>query len=125
MSHKQYGILVVSHVSEVAEGIVKLVKEVAQDVSITYAGGTDDGGIGSSFEKINHAVGDNEANELFAFYDLGSSKMTLEMVMELSEKEIYLMDTAFIESTYTAAALIQGGSSYEAIMKQLNPLKVK
>lgn len=125
MSHKQYGILVVSHVSEVAEGIVKLVKEVAQDVSITYAGGTDDGGIGSSFEKINQAVEDNEANELFAFYDLGSSKMTLEMVMELSEKEIYLMDTAFIESTYTAAALIQGGSSYEGVMKQLNPLKVK
>lgn len=125
MNHKQYGILVVSHVQEVAEGIVKLVQEVAQDVSITYAGGTDDGGIGSSFDKINQAVEDNEANELFAFYDLGSAKMTLEMVMDLSEKKIYLMDTAFVESTYTAAVLTQGDTSYDAIIEQLNPLKVK
>lgn len=121
----KFGLVIVSHVSSIAEGIHELLKEIASDVPITYAGGTDEGGVGSSFEKINQAIADNDADEIFAFYDLGSAKMTLEMVIEISDKSVHLMDSALIEGTYTAATLAQGDSSREAILEQLEPLKVK
>ena len=56
------GITIVSHVPEIAEGLPKLLKQVAGDVSITTAGGTDDGDIGTSMEKIMQAFDDNEAD---------------------------------------------------------------
>jgi dihydroxyacetone kinase phosphotransfer subunit len=119
------GILITSHVPAIAEGITALLGEIANDVPITFAGGTDDGGIGSSFEKISQAAANNDADEILAFYDLGSAKMTLEMVIEMSDKKIHLLDAALIEGAYTAAALAQGGSSLEAIMEQLERLMVK
>ncbi|AVD57248.1 MULTISPECIES: dihydroxyacetone kinase phosphoryl donor subunit DhaM [Heyndrickxia] len=125
MSKKPVGIVIVSHIPEIAAGLATLLKEAAKDVSITYAGGTDDGGVGTSFDKINAAIAENKADDLFAFYDLGSAKMNLEMAMEMSDKYIRLMDTAFVESAYTAAALIQADAELEEILKQLESLKVK
>ncbi|MEZ0118814.1 UNVERIFIED_ORG: PTS hybrid protein [Heyndrickxia coagulans] len=125
MSKKPVGIVIVSHIPEIAAGLATLLKEAAKDVSITYAGGTDDGEVGTSFDKINAAIAENKADDVFAFYDLGSAKMNLEMAMEMSDKYIRLMDTAFVESAYTAAALIQADAELEEILKQLEPLKVK
>lgn len=122
---RKYGVLLASHVSGIVEGLAELLNEVAKDVSITTAGGTDDGGIGSSFDKIQAAVNANQADEILAFYDLGSSKMNLEMVKEVSDKPITIFDTAFIESAYTASALLQAGVPLDEIKKQLEPLKVK
>ncbi|MFT8870103.1 dihydroxyacetone kinase phosphoryl donor subunit DhaM [Liquorilactobacillus nagelii] len=119
------GILIVSHVPEIAAGVPKLLKQVAGDVSITAAGGTDDQEIGTSLEKITQAIEDNQADELLAFYDLGSAKMNLEMAEEMSSKKIHLYDTALVESSYVAASLLQAGVDLPAIEKQLAPLKVK
>lgn len=119
------GIVLVSHVKEVVEGLEKLVREVAKDVEITTAGGTEDNGIGTSFEKILTAFEENSADELFAFYDLGSAKMNLEMAMEMTDKTILLQDVAFIEGAYTAAALLQVETNKEAVLAQLAPLKIK
>jgi PTS hybrid protein len=125
MNKKEYGIVIFSHIEEVAEGVVRLLKEVARDVSITCAGGTDEGEVGTSFDKISTAISENSADEIFAFYDLGSAKMNLEMAMEMTEKQVHLMDTALVEGAYTAAALIQADAPLEAIMDQLKPLKIK
>ena len=119
------GITIVSHVPEIAAGLPKLLKQVAADVPLTYAGGTDDGDVGTSMEKINQAFDDNSADEILAFYDLGSAKMNLEMAQEMSEKTIHLYDTALIESAYTAASLLQAGVSLKDVEEQLKPLKVK
>lgn len=119
------GIVLVSHVPEVVEGLNRLLAEVASDVSITLAGGTEERSVGTSFEKIQMAFEDNQGEKLLAFYDLGSAKMNLEMAMELADKEVILYDTALIESAYTAAALVQAGASFEAIDEQLQPLKIK
>ena len=53
--------------------------------------------------KIEEAFEANEADTILAFYDLGSAKMNLEMAMEMTDKEVTLYDTAFVESSYTAA----------------------
>lgn len=119
------GITLVSHVSDISEGLPKLLKQVAKDVPITTAGGTNDGDIGTSMEKIMTAFSENGADEILAFYDLGSAKMNLEMAMEMSDKKVHLYNAAFIEGAYTAASLIQAGVSLDDIEKQLKPLIVK
>ncbi len=119
------GIVVVSHVPEIAAGIQRLLGQVAQDVSITIAGGTDDNQVGTSLTKITQAFDANHADELLAFYDLGSAKMNLEMAIEMSDKTVHLYDTALIESAYTAASLLQAAVPLADVEGQLAPLKIK
>ncbi|ARW14998.1 dihydroxyacetone kinase phosphoryl donor subunit DhaM [Lactiplantibacillus plantarum] len=119
------GIVVVSHVPEIAAGIQRLLGQVAQDVSITIAGGTDDNQVGTSLTKITQAFDANHADELLAFYDLGSAKMNLEMAIEMSDKTVHLYDTALIESAYTAASLLQAAVPLADVEAQLEPLKIK
>lgn len=119
------GIVVVSHVPEIAADIQRLLGQVAQDVSITIAGGTDDNQVGTSLTKITQAFDANHADELLAFYDLGSAKMNLEMAIEMSDKTVHLYDTALIESAYTAASLLQAAVPLADVEAQLAPLKIK
>jgi dihydroxyacetone kinase phosphotransfer subunit len=119
------GILVVSHVEGIAAGVVTLLKQVAGDVSITYAGGTDDGDVGTSMDKISQAISANDGDELLAFYDLGSAKMNLEMAIEFADKPVHLYDVALVEGAYTAASLAAADVSRADIEAQLAPLKIK
>ena len=50
------GVVVVSHSSRIAEGLVELAGQMAHDVRIVPAGGTEDGRIGTSFELIESAI---------------------------------------------------------------------
>ena len=63
------GIVLVTHVTEVSEGLVKLLREVAKDVDITVGAGLDEGQIGTSFERIQAAFDANSSDELLVFYD--------------------------------------------------------
>ena len=71
------------------------------------------------------AFDDNEADNILAFYDLGSAKMNLEIAMEMSNKKVHLYNTALIEGAYTAASLIQAGVGLDEIEAQLKPLTIK
>lgn len=119
------GITLVSHVPEVTTGLKKLLKQAAADVSITVAGGTNDDNVGTSMEKILTAFSLNQAEEILAFYDLGSAKMNLEMAIEMTNKKVHLYDAALIEGAYTAATLIQAGVQLDEIEQQLKPLLIK
>lgn len=122
---KEYGILLVSHVKEVAEGLALLLDQIATDVTIIAVGGTDDGEIGTSFERISAGIESFEEPTVLAFYDLGSAKMNLELAMEMTEKEVILNDTAFIEGAYTTASLVQVDVDLKVINEQLAPLIIK
>lgn len=119
------GITIVSHVPEIAVGIEKLIKQVAKDVPLTIAGGTNENDIGTSMDKIINAFNENQADEILAFYDLGSAKMNLEMAVEFSDKKVHLYNTALIEGAYTAASLLQAEVPLREIEKQLQPLVIK
>lgn len=119
------GIVIVSHVDKIAAGVQTLISQVATDVSVTVAGGTDDGGVGTSVEKIQQAISDNAGTEILAFYDLGSAKMNLELAQDFSDKPVHLYDVALVEGAYTAAALLQAGVDRSAVEAQLADLKVK
>ncbi|MFZ2483093.1 MAG: dihydroxyacetone kinase phosphoryl donor subunit DhaM, partial [Streptococcus parauberis] len=84
----ELGIIIVSHSKNLAQGIVDLLEQVAKDVSITYVGGNEDGEIGTSFEQVQEIIDDNSANDLLAFFDLGSARMNLEMAIDFSDKKI-------------------------------------
>lgn len=121
----KFGIVITSHVHKIAEGIAMLLSEVGGEVPVTFAGGTDEGDVGSSFDKTMKAFKDNEGETLLCFFDLGSAKMTLEMVMEMSEKKSILFETALVESAFSAAVLANAGMDLEEIEKQLLELKLE
>lgn len=118
------GIIIVSHVHEIAEGIHRLIKEVAGDVDIQVVGGVDDNEIGTSFDTALEAINNSSAKNLLAFYDLGSAKMNLEMAMEMSDKTIKIYDVPVVEGAYTAATLLQVGVDQENIEEQLEEMHI-
>lgn len=122
---KPYGILLVSHVEEIATGLLRLLDQVAADVTIKTAGGTDDGEVGTDFNKIQDTLNEFEEENILAFYDLGSAKLNLEMAMDFSEKNVTLYDASFLEGAYVAASLLQTDVDLETIEEQLKPLIVK
>lgn len=119
-----YGIVIVSHSAEIASGIYKLLQEVAPDVPITLAGGLENGDIGTSFDRVMTAVEENSAEQLLTFFDLGSARMNLDMVSELSEKEMTIFSVPIVEGSYTAAALLQVSAPFETIKEQLDQLNI-
>ncbi|PRY83677.1 dihydroxyacetone kinase phosphoryl donor subunit DhaM [Alkalibacterium olivapovliticus] len=122
---KSTGILLVSHVKEVAEGLTRLLDQVAGDVTIKTAGGSEDGGIGTSFDLIAETLESFEEKTIFCFFDLGSAQMNLEMAIETSDKDVQLMKTAFIEGAYTGASLLQAEVDPDEISRQLKKLVIK
>ena len=117
------GLVIVSHSKNIAQGVVELISEVAKDVSITYVGGIEDGGIGTSFDQVDRLFR-NPADTLLAFFDLGSAKMNLEMVADFSDKSIMINRVPIVEGAYTAAALLQAGAELSVIQTQLSELEI-
>lgn len=118
------GIIIVSHVYEIAEGINRLIKEVAADVDVQVVGGIDTNEIGTSFDTTLAAINNSSAKNLLAFYDLGSAKMNMEMAMEMSDKTIKIYDVPVVEGAYTAAALLQAGVNQKDIEEQLAEMHI-
>lgn len=118
------GIIIVSHVYEIAKGINRLLQEVASDVNIEVVGGISKVGIGTSFDNILQLIEQHPSDNLLAFYDLGSAKMNLEMARELSEKSITIYDVPIVEGSYTAAALLQANAANNVIEQQLKELHI-
>lgn len=118
------GIIIVSHVYEIAEGIHRLIKEVAADVDVQVVGGVDTKEIGTGFDIALAAINNSSAKNLLAFYDLGSAKMNLEMAMEMSDKTVKIYDVPVVEGSYTAAALLQTGVNQENIDEQLEEMHI-
>lgn len=120
-----YGIVLLSHSESLAVGLKQLLDEVAHDVVITTAGSTIDNMIGTSIDKIQEAIDSNPYSELLVFYDLGSAKMNLEIVVESSPKKIHVLDCAMVEGAYVAAAMLGAGLTLDAVMVELKPLMIK
>lgn len=118
------GIIIVSHSKLLAQGLVDLIAEVAQDVPITFVGGTEDGDIGTSFDQVQAIVDSNPADQLLAFFDLGSARMNMEMVADFSDKSLLIQNVPIVEGAYTAAALLQAGADLDTILDQLSALTI-
>lgn len=118
------GVIVVSHVYGIAEGIAQLIREVAAEIDVQVVGGLSETEVGTSFDSTLEAINKNSADNLLAFYDLGSARMNLEMAQEMSDKSIKIYDVPVVEGAYTAAALLQAGVSQADIEKQLKEMEI-
>ncbi|WP_426005260.1 dihydroxyacetone kinase phosphoryl donor subunit DhaM [Paenarthrobacter sp. NyZ202] len=111
------GIVVVSHSSRIADGAVELAAQMAPDVDLAAAGGTDDGRIGTSLEKVLAAVEqslvDAGGDGVVVLADLGSAVMTAESAIEFCSDPdaVVLADAPLVEGLVAAAVAAQGGAA--------------
>jgi PTS hybrid protein len=111
-------IVVVSHSEKIADGAAELAAQMAPDVVILPAGGTTDGRIGTSLEKVMAAL-DQVPNGGGAVIltDLGSAVMTAESALEFVENpaDVVLADAPLVEGLVAAAVAAQGGGDLQAV----------
>ncbi|WP_284977097.1 dihydroxyacetone kinase phosphoryl donor subunit DhaM [Arthrobacter sp. efr-133-TYG-104] len=115
------GIVVVSHSSKIAEGAVELAAQMAPDVGLVAAGGTDDDRIGTSLERVLAAVEqslvDSGGDGVVVLTDLGSAVMTAESAAEFASDPdaVHLADAPLVEGLVAAAVAAQGGAGAEEV----------
>lgn len=115
------GLVIVSHSSKLAEGVVDLARMMAKTAPIAPAGGLEDGSFGTSFEKISAAVDQVYSDDgVLVLMDMGSAVMTAEMVMEsMEDRKIVLADCPVAEGAVTAAVGAEAGMTLEEILADL------
>jgi phosphoenolpyruvate---glycerone phosphotransferase subunit DhaM len=114
------GIVLVSHSAALAEGAAELAAQISGGtVAIIPAGGTDDGGLGTSSAKVARAVklADSGAGVLI-LPDLGSAVLTVRVL--LSEPDdlpapVELADAPFVEGVVAATVTAAGGADITAV----------
>lgn len=110
--------VIVSHSAKLAEGVVELAQQMARDVEFRAVGGTDDGGIGTSFDRILAAVEEltGEGHQVAILTDLGSADMTVEAVLEMVDKGVVRhCPGPLVEGAVAAGVTAQVGGDLAAV----------
>jgi PTS hybrid protein len=106
-------LVVVSHSEKIADGAAELAAQMAPDVVILPAGGTDDGRIGTSLEKVMAALEQAAGQDgIVVLTDLGSAVMTAESAVEFlpDPDTVLLADAPLVEGLVAAAVAAQSGA---------------
>ncbi|HLS60971.1 MAG TPA: dihydroxyacetone kinase phosphoryl donor subunit DhaM [Virgibacillus sp.] len=116
------GIVIISHSEKVTIGIQEILHEVLPDFPIGIAGGSDDGEIGTSVEKIMKAIDHVDHGQgTLLFYDLGSAKMNAELVIDMKDTEsIKIVEAPLLEGAYVGAVESNMGKTMDEIIASLN-----
>lgn len=115
------GILVVSHSAAIATGTVELARQMAADVPLVAAGGTDDGGIGTSFEAITAGIEElAQADAVVVLCDLGSAYLTTDTALDFLDDDVrarvQVSQAPLVEGTVAAAVAAQTGGDADAVL---------
>jgi PTS hybrid protein len=113
-------LVVVSHSEKIADGAVELAAQMAPDVVILAAGGTADGRIGTSLEKVMSALDQSAGGDgVVVLTDLGSAVLTAESALELASDPsgVLLADAPLVEGLVAAAVAAQGGADAQAVKR--------
>ncbi|GAA1492649.1 dihydroxyacetone kinase phosphoryl donor subunit DhaM [Curtobacterium herbarum] len=115
------GILVVSHSAAVAQGTVDIARQMAGDVQLVAAGGTDEGGIGTSFAAITAGIEELAAADgIVVLCDLGSAYLTTDTALDFLDDElrarVHVSDAPVVEGTVAAAVAAQTGGDVDAVL---------
>ncbi|HLV03076.1 dihydroxyacetone kinase phosphoryl donor subunit DhaM [uncultured Georgenia sp.] len=114
-------IVVVSHSAQLARGVCEVAAQMAPDVPLRAAGGTVDGRIGTSFDKVLTTVvelTEEPVDGVVVLTDLGSATMTAESVLEMVDDErVVLADAPLVEGAIAAAVAAQGGADPTAVRR--------
>ncbi|MDQ4492257.1 dihydroxyacetone kinase phosphoryl donor subunit DhaM [Sinomonas sp. ASV486] len=116
------GLLIVSHSARLAEGVVEVAAQMGEGVPLVAAGGTDDGGVGTSFEKVMDGIVAADTGEgVVVLTDLGSAVMTAESVLEFLDDEqrarVRIADAALVEGSVAAAVASRAGAGLDGVVR--------
>lgn len=115
------GLVIVSHSARLAEGVAELAEQMAQGkVAIATAGGTTDGALGTSVEKIISALQQVDGPEgILVLLDLGSAVMATEMAVEEFAKDqrhrVVISPAPLVEGAVIAAVEASIGNSLQEV----------
>jgi PTS hybrid protein len=115
------GLVVVSHSARIAEGIVELAGQMAGQVRIEAAGGTDDGGLGTDAGLIAEAIEAADSGDgVLVLVDLGSAVLSASMAIdELVTDDVRartrIAEAPVVEGTVVAAVQASTGSDLDAV----------
>ncbi|WP_087509839.1 dihydroxyacetone kinase phosphoryl donor subunit DhaM [Cellulomonas iranensis] len=115
-------LVLVSHSRELAQGAAQVAGQMAPRVLVVPAGGTDDGGLGTSFDRVDAALREATADGRAAVVltDLGSAVLTSESVLELADADlaarVRIADAPFVEGAVAAAVTAHGRADLAAVL---------
>jgi phosphoenolpyruvate---glycerone phosphotransferase subunit DhaM len=112
------GIVLVSHSARLAEGTADLAGQVSGGtVRVVPAGGTEDGELGTSAEKVARAVASAEAGAgVLVLPDLGSAVLTVRAMFEdMTGARMVLADAPFVEGAVAATVTAAAGADLKAV----------
>ncbi|MFI6157081.1 dihydroxyacetone kinase phosphoryl donor subunit DhaM [Kitasatospora sp. NPDC051170] len=113
------GIVLVSHSATLAAGLRELLGELASGgVRVVVAAGTEDGGLGTSYELIAGAIAEADAGAgVVVLPDLGSSVLTAVTVLEDEPRpDVRLVDAPFVEGAVAAAVTASAGAGLDEVV---------
>ncbi len=116
------GIVFVSHSALIAQGVVELAAQMAPSVPLIAAGGTDDGGIGTSYDRVLEAIGEADRGQgVLLIGDLGSAILTAETAVDLLDEPpaggIRVLDVPIVEGGVAAAVAAESGDDLDAVIR--------
>ncbi|MBS6517807.1 MAG: PTS-dependent dihydroxyacetone kinase phosphotransferase subunit DhaM [Clostridium sp.] len=116
------GIVIVSHSKNLADSVAEFTGLMAPDAKIAAAGGMEDGGFGTSFEKIQKAIESVYSEEgVIVLMDMGSAVMTTEMVLDLFEPDtVKMADCPLVEGAVVATIDAVSGMKMDEILAALS-----
>ena len=114
------GLVIVSHSTKIAEGVVDLALQMAQGFEgIRAAGGLDDGEIGTDAMRIMSAIEEVDSGDgVLVLCDLGSAIMSAETAMEMLEDQgitVKIADAPLVEGAIIAAVEAAAGESLDSV----------
>jgi phosphoenolpyruvate---glycerone phosphotransferase subunit DhaM len=112
--------VLVSHSARLAEGAADLAAQVGGGtVAVVAAGGTDDGGLGTSAAKVERALRLAESGAgVVVLPDLGSAVLTVRALLEdLPDATVALADAPFVEGAVAATVTAAAGADLTAVAK--------
>ncbi|MGW0911597.1 dihydroxyacetone kinase phosphoryl donor subunit DhaM [Streptomyces sp. NPDC002784] len=119
---KRVGIVLVSHSAEVAASVAELAKSLAgggTSVPVAPAGGTEDGGLGTSSELIAAAAAAvDQGAGVAVLTDLGSAVLTVKALLAEGDElpdGTRLVDAPFVEGAIAAVVTAATGADLAAV----------
>jgi dihydroxyacetone kinase phosphotransfer subunit len=112
------GIVLVSHSEGLAEGLRDLLRQLTKQTRVEIAGGTEEGGLGTSSALITGAIqrADGGAG-VVVLADLGSAVLTvLDVVGEAQRDDVVLVDAPLVEGAVAAAVIAGTGADLPTVV---------
>ncbi len=115
------GIVVVSHSSDLAEGLAALAAQMAgPDVRIEPAGGLPDGSLGTDEDRVRAAIkAADQGAGVVILGDLGSAILTVRHVLERhnGNGSVRLVDAPIVEGAVAAAVTASANMSLDDVAR--------